>query len=498
MDIVIYTDVNGAWGFGRYAGAYKVATELRKAGFTVQVIDFLGTLSAAELLRTVDAFVDARTLYVGIASTLLIGGVQSSGSIARSERSRLNSVAKDAILPQSDDVVDEFFSALRRQSSRLRIVVGGAKADVGRRAGVDFWVCGEADISAVALAHALRDNAALLARPGPHGSRVLLSEDYPYNAFATSELVWEQSDYIFSGEHLPLEVARGCIFRCAFCAYQLNGKAPGEFVKAPELVRAEMLRNHERFGTTGYMISDDTYNDSTEKVRAYHGMLTSLPFSAEFSAFARLDLLRSAPEQKTLLLESGLRSVFFGIETLNHEAGKRVGKGLHPDKTKEALYELKECWGNSVIMSAGFIVGLPGETEDSVWQTVEWLMRDDCPLDGFSFAALNIRDPGLSTNGRLPMSRMAEKPREFGYDGTGAWTSKNMTRERAKEIVREIDQWTLSKGCIGEFAFSSRLRNLGFSHEECRTYTPSDQAFVAEADARHQRMRDQYVSQLFS
>ena len=40
MDTIIFTDCNGVPGFGRYAGAYKVATEIRNANYSCQVIDF--------------------------------------------------------------------------------------------------------------------------------------------------------------------------------------------------------------------------------------------------------------------------------------------------------------------------------------------------------------------------------------------------------------------------------------------------------------------------
>ena len=39
MQVVIFTEVCHG-GFGRYAGTYRVATELREAGYTVQVVEF--------------------------------------------------------------------------------------------------------------------------------------------------------------------------------------------------------------------------------------------------------------------------------------------------------------------------------------------------------------------------------------------------------------------------------------------------------------------------
>ena len=47
-EVLIFTDINGLVGFGRYAGAYRIATELRNNGFTVQVIEFFASLNEKE------------------------------------------------------------------------------------------------------------------------------------------------------------------------------------------------------------------------------------------------------------------------------------------------------------------------------------------------------------------------------------------------------------------------------------------------------------------
>jgi hypothetical protein len=498
-EIIILTDVNGAWGFGRYAGAYKVATELRERGFSVQVVEFFADLETPQVETMLDKFVDERTLIVGFATTLMIARTSGGKSAPRSARSERNRVARTQLLPQDDEWVRDFIDSIRRRNPNVKLVVGGGKANQMTLDGIDFWIVGEADESIVALAQALKHGTPLKSQPGPGGSRVISTLQYPYNTFNRSQIKWVPEDHIFPGEHLPIEIARGCIFKCAFCAYQLNGKKPGDFVKPSSLVRDEMLYNHANFGTTGYMFCDDTYNDSPDKVAEYHRMITSLPFKIEFSTFARLDLIWRYSEQREQLFESGLRSIFFGIETLNPVAGKRIGKGADPEKIKETLHYLKELWADEVVVSAGFIVGLPGEPEESVWKTVDWLMSDDCPLDGFSFAALNIREATPSADPSISVSKMALAPEKYGYSGSGdGWSNEYMSRERAKQIVSEIDRMTLAKGSIGEFAFASRLRNLGYSHHDCLHRCPNDQSFVGDIDRRHGELREKYLQSLLS
>ena len=54
--IVLFTEVCHG-GFGRYAGTYRIATELRDAGYDVQVIEFFTQWTSQELTKIIDKFV---------------------------------------------------------------------------------------------------------------------------------------------------------------------------------------------------------------------------------------------------------------------------------------------------------------------------------------------------------------------------------------------------------------------------------------------------------
>ena len=70
MDIVILSDVF-AEGWIRGAGAYKLATELRSAGYTVQVIDFASRLTQKETVKLFDKFLTKETKFVGVSNTFM-------------------------------------------------------------------------------------------------------------------------------------------------------------------------------------------------------------------------------------------------------------------------------------------------------------------------------------------------------------------------------------------------------------------------------------------
>ncbi|GAJ09184.1 unnamed protein product, partial [marine sediment metagenome] len=256
--------------------------------------------------------------------------------------------------------VKEMFSIFKRRNPNVKMVIGGGKSTVTSLPGVNYWVWGAADRSVVALANYLEDGSPLVTHPGRTGE-VISSRNYPFTDHSKSKIIWQSNDYLFEREHLPIEINRGCIFRCIFCANPLHRKK-GEFEKSIDVLQEELLYNYDHFGTTGYMFCDDTYNDTMEKVASLHKMFKKLPFELEWSGYGRVDVINKYPEQREMLLESGLRAILVGIETFHPVTAKGVGKGLHPDKVKETLYYLRETWRGKVIITGSFIVGLPGES----------------------------------------------------------------------------------------------------------------------------------------
>ena len=70
VDSLIFTDSH-YYGFGRSAGAYQVASQLRAENLSCQVVEFFLRLSPDEMEEIVDQYVGNDTLFVGFSTTLL-------------------------------------------------------------------------------------------------------------------------------------------------------------------------------------------------------------------------------------------------------------------------------------------------------------------------------------------------------------------------------------------------------------------------------------------
>lgn len=461
MQVILFTDVADTTGYGKYAGTYKIATEIRNAGYTCQVIDLFSKFTYDELEKIIDKFVTVDTILIGFSCTLMEKRIGLYGS-------------KDARVynfGRTNEEVESIINYAKRKSPRLKTVAGGARINsLSNWKFIDFTVLNKGDMAIIKLIrHLLYDDDL----PGVTKiNRTLMidgsSQDYFYDqdSFASSKIIYQPQDIILPGETLPIEVSRGCIFSCSYCHFDLIGKKIGDWQKTAESLREELLRNYELFGTTQYMVSDELVNESKPKMDLVHEVFTSMPFDLKYTSYARLDLIHAFPEQREMLQESGAMSITFGIETMSEIAGKKSGKGLGPKRVKETLNYCYETWKGKIITSSNFIVGLPGETEESLRSTVDWLVSDDCKLDIFGFTTLFVRS---KSDGRSE-SLIDKNPQKYNMiikeDKT--WQSDTMTFDRASALTKEFfaDPRVKKKVKFGAGTWMGRIVNLDLSIEE--------------------------------
>ena len=403
VEIALLGCVNQPRGLSKQAGIHRLATEARRYGFTVQTINHLAYLLRRPLEfqeRVLRRFLGSSTIVVGISTTML-----SLPEIA-DELSFWGGVGKSSVV--------QFVKLIRRLAPRAAVVLGGSQVRwsisevIADPAIAEYYVVGQGEQSFLALLNRLKYGDPLHVDRHINGTIWLSERSYPYRDFSQANIEWTANDFVHTGEVLPIEIARGCVFKCAYCAFPLIGKKWGDLLRSAEIIRRELIDNFERHGTTRYIVMDDTINDSLEKVRFLHATFTSLPFSIEWVAYVRLDLIWKFPEMAHLLREAGLRAALFGIETLHSDAGRRVGRGLGRRRIESTLFHCKKAWGDEVHVSALFILGLPGEPVSSMRETLDWVLNSEW-IDNASFAPLYIEANAFD-------SKIEKNTGQFGYD----------------------------------------------------------------------------------
>lgn len=358
----------------RTIGCYRIATELRKQGYTCQVLEHFNYFTRPEVETILDRCIGPDTKILAVSSTFAPG------------HSHRGDVAFEKF--------NSFSYAVRYVKSKyphVKIVVGGQRAHVYNYPEFDAQVIGLADLVLPEYLKFLKGkNPFFQYKPNP-GGPIIIQGDVINSRFdfKHSQVVYESSDFVRPGESLPIELSRGCIFKCSFCNYQLNGKKNNEYIKDMATFKEELLRNYHDHGVTRYIIMDDTHNDNLFKLEQMANVAQQLPFKFEYAAYLRIDLVRAHPETYSLLRDSGLSGAFFGIESLNWQSAKTIGKGLHPDKVIEELHKFRETLPH-VSTAAGFIVGLPYDTPESLDQWTSAVIDHSFPLDSIHFFPLHI------------------------------------------------------------------------------------------------------------
>jgi len=174
--------------------------------------------------------------------------------------------------------------------------------------------------------------------------------------------------------------------------------------------------------------------------------------------------------------DMGCRGMFFGVESFNHEAGKIAGKGLHPDKIKEILRWTKKESGNEMFHLASFIIGLVGETEESLIETGQWL-RDQRCLDKAQYEILFVSDSNIRTS-----NEFSDKSNIFGFEEITwkpeyYWRHKTLDSKQCKRIAEQWEEMminhpsTVMEGQGARPASTSfwaypRMRSFGLDHHQ--------------------------------
>lgn len=172
------------------------------------------------------------------------------------------------------------------------------------------------------------------------------------------------SRYRALGFPVSMITGRGCPHSCIFC---LGRKMVGSKVRRrnPKLVLDEM-EQIIGLGFERINIADDLFASDGQRVKEICNGIKQRNLNFTWSAFARVDTVDQ--EMLDAMVAAGCDSVSFGLESGNQEMLKRIKKGIKLEQIHSAV---KMCRQSGMLAHASFMVGLPGETKETLAQTEE-------------------------------------------------------------------------------------------------------------------------------
>ena len=356
----------------RSAGAHRIATFLRENDWDIEVLDFWPSWTKEELFEFLDDRVSDETIWIGFSAMFPLGGALEKA------REMMTIIAE-----------------MKMRYPNQKFIGGAMNASAIWHYPLDYHCTGFGEKGVLELLKYIKgeSNTVVITEREHYGIKRQVVEcdtNHPAYPMADAWVQYEDRDFIQPQEVLTLELARGCKFQCKFCSNTVLG-IKGDYSRCGDSVFHELWNNYFNWGTQVYTVSDETINENPDKLAKFAKAINKLPFDVHLQGFIRADLLVSHPSSWQDIWDMGLWTHLYGIETLNHEAGKYVGKGMNPDRLKEGLLKVRDWFQAKGRYRVGIstIIGLPGEPKESIFRTKEWI-KTNFPGQAYTFSPLMI------------------------------------------------------------------------------------------------------------
>lgn len=271
---------------------------------------------------------------------------------------------------------------------------------------------------------------------------------------------------LIKGPFTFIVTSRGCPAGCTYCIKHVSYQY-GTRLRSPKLLVEEMRRLKE-LGIHNIHMYADLFTVNRDQVMELCELMIEEDIQIRWTCNSRVDYVDEEMLQR--MGQAGCRLISWGIESGNEQILKNVRKGAYPDKAQRALRWSKQAG----IMNWGyFIIGLPGESEETIKQTIAF--SKELPLD---IALFHVAAPYPGTpfffqvveNGWF---RPGTRWEQVDMDKETVIDYPNLSREQLlywqKRAFREWafrpgPAWTYLKMLFSDWSTMKTALNVGLQH----------------------------------
>ncbi len=366
----------------------------------------------------------------------------------------------------TSEIDDGVFVAgkIKTIDNRIPVVVGGSHPSalpedtLNRYRDIDFVVFGEGENTLLELLEAIKNGSDLHNISGlAFREEGKIVKNKPREMIENIDLLPmpdfsgfplnKYKPHYFKGIEIPVITARGCPNRCVFC-YQPMGH--NVRVRSFELVVDEIERDIRDYNATQIFFADDTLTiDPDYTIRLFEEIKRRGLNKVRYIASTRIDKVNR--EMLKTMKEANVFSIVYGAESGNQNVLNGIRKGFTLEQTEQAIRWTKEA---GIKVDTNFILGLPYENEETIKQTLDFIMKLDP-----DFLNLAILAPFPST----VVYEWAKKGigglrlKNDSYEATGRIVGNTL---ELKDISRAKLEYYQTLGYVKFYLRPSRIRNL--------------------------------------
>jgi radical SAM PhpK family P-methyltransferase len=282
--------------------------------------------------------------------------------------------------------VNEMVEFIRQHNPKVKIIVGGplianhARSYEGEALkaalddmGADIYVVeGSGELTLAALVTCLKSGGDLSEVPNLiyiEDNKVRRTIKFTENNSLDENLIdWFAFKEENLGATIQTRTARSCAFNCAFCNYPTRaGKLT---LASTDTVAREMDSMRAIGGVQNVVFIDDTFNVPLPRFKDLCRMMIKNDYN--FNWFSYFRCSNSDEETVELMARSGCKGVFLGIESGSPRILKNMNKAATVEKYADGIKMLHE---HGILTFGSFIVGFPGETDETVQETIDFIRQ---------------------------------------------------------------------------------------------------------------------------
>lgn len=195
---------------------------------------------------------------------------------------------------------------------------------------------------------------------------------------------------------------RGCFGTCTFCAnFSVANLCNGYRCRqrSVESLFLEMEELHKKYGVIRFSFWDDNFlpigEEGLRKAKKIYDLFSKLSFRPVFGIQTRADTLTD--EIVSMLQKAGMQNVYLGVENINKEELRILGKQIKPEQIKSAL-DILYKYGYSYNSEAdyririGYIAFTPYTTVKAIKDNYNFIMQYHIPINKLNKKLLAFHD----------------------------------------------------------------------------------------------------------
>ncbi|MFI4963942.1 MAG: hopanoid biosynthesis associated radical SAM protein HpnJ [Caulobacterales bacterium] len=165
--------------------------------------------------------------------------------------------------------------------------------------------------------------------------------------------------------YISVYTGRGCKSRCTFCLWPQTVGGHNYRTRSVDNVIAEIAEARRLFPQVKeFFFDDDTFTDDLPRAELIAEGLGKL--GVTWSCNAKANVPRKTLEK---LKAGGLRLLLVGYESGNQQILHNIKKGMRIPVAEQFT---RDCHDLGIQIHGTFIVGLPGETRETIQETIDW------------------------------------------------------------------------------------------------------------------------------